>query len=252
MKAAAAEMAARFDSASPVLSARARELLDCTECDLVTDVLKPWCLDVASVTIPCKPEAHNMFFAEAVFRASAYPHDPDLKNAAAAAVRDLSSDMGQSGPLAVQAFVALTTSVPALLANSCVLLAKHRDQWQRFRETPEVASSLVEECLRLAGLPTILFREADGTVQLAIGIANRDPAVFRDPERFDIGRTHNPHLTFGKGAHACVGAQLVRRAARVFLTCFVSAVRGFQLKSPPQWQGVAMRYVEHLPVYLEA
>ena len=65
------------------------------------------------------------------------------------------------------------------------------------------------------------IRRGDGVVPL-LGAANRDGARFTDPDRLDLGRRVNPHLSFGAGPHTCLGAPLVRLLARLL----VSAVRG--------------------------
>jgi cytochrome P450 len=56
----------------------------------------------------------------------------------------------------------------------------------------------------------------EGTfVTIGIGAANRDPAQFADPERFDVARKPNRHVAFGHGDHACAGMNVARMEARV-------------------------------------
>jgi cytochrome P450 len=60
-----------------------------------------------------------------------------------------------------------------------------------------------------------------------IGSANRDEAKFRDPDRFDIDRSPNPHVAFGRGSHYCLGASLARLEMTTVLTALVERVRSF-------------------------
>jgi cytochrome P450 len=63
--------------------------------------------------------------------------------------------------------------------------------------------------------------------------ANRDDEVFSDPQRFDIRRTPNPHLSFGIGAHFCLGAHLARLEARIFFEELLSTFRTIELAGEP-------------------
>jgi len=69
-----------------------------------------------------------------------------------------------------------------------------------------------------------------------IGSANRDPRQFADAGRFDIARDPNPHIAFGHGIHACLGAPLARLEARVALTEFLGRASEFALASDEPWE----------------
>jgi len=120
-----------------------------------------------------------------------------------------------------------------LIANGILALLRHPDQLARLRHHPDLVKSAVEEVLRFDPPVQLTGRFALGeaTVQgmtvpdgesaiLLIGAANRDPAVFADPSRFDVGRTPNPHLSFGFGPHFCLGAALARVEGELALDAF--------------------------------
>lgn len=72
-------------------------------------------------------------------------------------------------------------------------------------------------------------------VVLHYAAANRDPDVFEDPHRFDITRDPNPHLSFGFGAHFCLGAHLARLETRCLLEQFVQRVDAVGLAEPESY-----------------
>ena len=77
-----------------------------------------------------------------------------------------------------------------------------------------------------------------------IGSANRDPACFPDPDRFDIARDPNPHVAFGHGIHFCLGAPLSRLEARVALAELLQRAQDIELASDQPW---APRKALHVP-----
>jgi cytochrome P450 len=70
-----------------------------------------------------------------------------------------------------------------------------------------------------------------------LGAANRDPAVFRDPDSFDVGRDPNPHLAFGVGVHFCLGAPLARMELAESLAALFATYPDLRLAGEPVSRG---------------
>ncbi|MGZ9098247.1 MAG: cytochrome P450 [Brevundimonas sp.] len=125
------------------------------------------------------------------------------------------------------------------LAGLLVRLSELPAVWQALRDGTVSVGQLVEEGLRL-GPPShlLLFRQAtadipcpagpvprNSRIVLPLGAVNRDPLVFADPDRFDSARTGPPHLAFGAGRHACVGAHLARHILQTGLRVLAERLR---------------------------
>ncbi|UCE30562.1 MAG: cytochrome P450, partial [Burkholderiales bacterium] len=116
----------------------------------------------------------------------------------------------------------------SLLANGIDLLLRHPDQCERLKADPTLMRTAIEEMLRCEsplqiGNRRVLADTELGGVKLAAGTflhvaiaaANRDPAQFERPDRFDVGRKPNRHLAFGHGIHTCAGNGVARMEASV-------------------------------------
>jgi cytochrome P450 len=92
-----------------------------------------------------------------------------------------------------------------------------------------------------------------GSAVLAlVGAANRDPAVFPDPGRFDVDRDPGRHLAFGLGIHFCLGATLARLEGEIALSALASAAPKMELADPvpPYKENLVLRGLARLPVRL--
>jgi cytochrome P450 len=93
---------------------------------------------------------------------------------------------------------------------------------------------------------------AGAYVLLGITCANRDPAVFSDPDRFDPERDSRRHLTFGLGRHFCLGAPLARAEMLVSLECVLDRFDRLELRREPRFVGTLMRGPDRLDVAFDA
>jgi cytochrome P450 len=152
-----------------------------------------------------------------------------------------------------------------LLGNGVVLLDAHRDQWDALIADPTGWDGAVEEVLRYDSPVQITSRTAKADavvagrdvraatrVTLLLGAANRDPEVFPDPTRFDVGRRNaRDHLAFSAGIHYCVGAGLARLEGVVGLRTLAERFPGLRVSGRPERRDLqTLRGFEHLPVTL--
>ena len=154
-----------------------------------------------------------------------------------------------------------------LLGNGLYALLQHPDQLQRLREDPSAIPTAVEECLRYDSPVQFMGRiaaadaECAGTLikrgQLVLTVlaaANRDPAHFPDPDRFDASRQPNFHVAFGHGHHHCVGAELARLEGRLAFTILLTELKVLELLPAERRhrENFNMRCFEALPIRLSA
>ena len=139
-----------------------------------------------------------------------------------------------------------------LIGNGLVALLQFPDQRKRLIAQPELIRSAIEEVLRFESSNQLGNRitteavalagvelSAHTPITLCIGGANRDPAQFADPERFDIARTPNRHLAFGSGIHQCAGMGLARLEGEVAISRLIARFPRYQLAGVPARGGRA-------------
>jgi cytochrome P450 len=133
-----------------------------------------------------------------------------------------------------------------LIGNGLVTLSTCANEKQRLIAQPELIKTAIEEMLRyessnqLGNRMTVepvelggLSLPAGTPITLCIGAANRDPAQFPDPERFDVARTPNRHLAFATGAHQCAGMALARLEGAIAISRFLARFPRYALNGEP-------------------
>jgi cytochrome P450 len=143
---------------------------------------------------------------------------------------------------------------------------RFREQWERLKGDPSLLETAIEEWLRFDGPTTALARVVRDDIEFGgrpltkgqrvfafTNAANRDPRQFANADRLDLGRTPNPHLTFGHGIHFCLGAPLARLEGQIALRNTVELFPGIRLADPfePEWHdSLILRGLKSLPVRL--
>ncbi|HEY7430478.1 MAG TPA: cytochrome P450 [Streptosporangiaceae bacterium] len=134
------------------------------------------------------------------------------------------------------------------IAQGILAFCEHPGQWDRLRADPRLLDTATEEVLRWTCPTHFMRRTATADTQLGGAhiragdkvvlwyvSGNRDEAEFEAPERFDVGRSPNRHLSFGRGGpHLCLGAHVARLEVRIVLEQLARRVAGFELAGTPR------------------
>lgn len=135
-----------------------------------------------------------------------------------------------------------------LINNAIICFLEYPESLEKIRRDRASLPKAIEEVLRYRSPVQWLMRTPKAPVVLAgstinpgelvlvvLGSANRDPKKFADADKFDISRDPNPHIAFGHGIHACLGAALARMEARIALNDLLTRMETFEFASEVPW-----------------
>jgi cytochrome P450 len=143
-------------------------------------------------------------------------------------------------------YIAAYGTTADFLCNALLTLLRHPDQLAALRARPGLLRQANEEVLRYTpGVLTVDYwtkdafevagsaLPADTPLHLFLGSANRDPSIFGDPSRFDVRRQGPTSLSFGAGAHYCLGAALARLEGELAIGRLLQRFSSWELADPP-------------------
>jgi cytochrome P450 len=171
---------------------------------------------------------------------------------------------GEVLSLAVLLLVAGHETTVNLIGNGVLALLRAPDQLAVLRRSPDLVGPAVDELLRFDGPVQITQRIATEDMEvvgckvrggdeilLVLGAANRDPAVFAEPQRLDVTRDARRHVGFGGGIHHCLGAVLARMETQIALANLLDRFGRIELAGAPVRRPTfTLRGLESLPVAL--
>jgi cytochrome P450 len=184
-------------------------------------------------------------------------------------VRDTEGDRLTEDELVTTCILLLNAGHEATVnvsGNGLLALLEHPDQLQRLRNDPGLLPIAIEELMRYDSPLQLFERTATEDVAIGgvpvergqkiaalLGSANRDPAVFADPDVLDVGRGDNPHISFGAGVHFCIGAPLARVELQASFGALLGRTSRLELGRPARRRPeFVIRGLADLPVVLTA
>ena len=196
------------------------------------------------------------------------PEDDLLTLLAVARDGELAFEDGDVISMAITLLGAGNETTRTLISQACLLLDQHPDQRQLLLDDPSLLDNAIEEFLRFvtpvhshARTATAdceiggqKIRAGDYVVMLYAS-ANRDEAVWDEPDRFDVTRParENPHLSLGFGEHFCIGAHLARLETRVVFEEFLTRFPNFEITGrPSRLRSTHINGIQSMPVRLGA
>ena len=206
----------------------------------------------------------DAYFRAIVRRRRAMPPQGDVIGALVAAEeagRALSED--ELVATAVLVLFAGHETTANLIGTGMIALVNQPEAMDQLRRHPELAETAAEELLRISSPAASITRvartdmvlggktiRAGDRLFLMINAANRDPAVFPDPDRLDARARPQPPVAFGYGPHYCVGAPLARLEAQIGFQRLLARLKDIRLADEPlEWSdNLVLRGVKRLPL----
>jgi cytochrome P450 len=207
-------------------------------------------VDMIPLGMPVGPEvreataAIRAYFAEQIERRRDKRGD-DLISVLVAAHQGEHLSVEELNGFLILLLLAGNETTTNLIGNGLMSLGKYPEQLGRLRREPALMPAAIEEMLRyespvqaaarvalenteVGGVPI----KAGTTTVVLLGAANRDPAQFPDPDRFDVARRPNDHVAFGEGIHFCIGAPLARMEASIAIGMALDRFPRLRLAEP--------------------
>jgi len=196
-------------------------------------------------------ENFEAYLRELIARRRAKPADDLMSALIDAEEKDRRMSDDQIVIMCETLFAAGHATTRNLIGNGVLALLNHEAELTRLRDEPDLIESCVEEVLRFdpptqAPSPQLALEDVDiggrrirkgEAVSVLFGAANRDPARFADPDRFDIARTDNEHFSFSFGIHYCLGASLARAEAQIAIATLIRRMPRLRLATGDlKWQ----------------